>query len=115
MPVAQERGEPYGPAAGGQAQSGEAAVEDRQGVRDARDPPGHPRRRRRPRGGGGRVQGVVLVDDAFAPGAHEGPGPTAAPPLGRHPGLLRPPVHERDPRGTQQRHPARQDPRPGLP
>ena len=32
-----------GPAAGGQARSGEAAVEDRRGVRDARMPAGHPR------------------------------------------------------------------------
>ena len=64
--------------------------------------------------GRGGVQGPVLVDDALPSGAHEGVGPTAAPPLGRRPRLLRPPAHQRDSRGSEQRHPERQDPRKGL-
>ena len=90
------------------------AAQDRPGLPDARDPAGHLRRQRQPRGGRGRVQGPVLVDDAFTAGTHEDTGLTAAPPLGRHPGLLRPPAHQRGPRGPEQRHPERQDPREGL-
>ena len=114
VPVARERVQPHGLAAGGQAQSGEAAVEDRQGVRDARMPAGHPRRQRQPRGGGGRVQGVVLMDDAFPPGTDEGPRPTIPAARERHPRVFRQPLHQRDPRRPEQHHPARQDPSPWL-
>ena len=114
VPVARERVQPHGPAAGGQARSGEAAVEDRQGVRDARTPAGHPRRQRQPHGGGGRVQGIALVDDAFASGTDEGPRRTVPPALAGHPRLLRPSARQRDPRGTERHHPARQDPLPRL-
>ena len=114
VPVARERVQPHGPAAGGQARSGEAAVEDRQGVRDARTPAGHPRRQRQPHEGGGRVQGIALVDDAFAAETDEGPRRTVPPALAGHPRLLRPSVRQRDPRGTERHHPARQDPLPRL-
>lgn len=80
--------QPHGPAAGGQAQSGEAAVEDCQGVRDARMPAGHLRRQRQPHGGGGRCQGIVFVDDAFAAGTDEGPRRTVPTALVGHPRLL---------------------------
>ena len=114
VPATRERVQPHGPAAGGQARSGEAAVEDRQGVRDARTPAGHPRRQRQPHGGGGRVQGIALVDDAFAAGTDEGPRRTVPPALAGHPRLLRPSARQRDPRGTQRHHTARQDPLPRL-
>lgn len=112
--MAQERGGPDGFAAGGQAQPCETTVEDRTGVRDARDPAEHLRRQRQPDGGGDGVQVVVLVDDAFPVGADEGPRQTVPPAPGRHPRLLRPPIHERNPRRAQQHHPTRQDPRPRL-
>lgn len=64
--------------------------------------------------GGGRVQGIALVDDAFAAGTDEGPRRTVPPALAGHPRLLRPSARQRDPRGTQQHHPARQDPLPAA-
>ena len=112
--VAQERGGSDGSAAGGQAQPCETTVGDRTGVRDARDPAGHPRRQRQPDGGGGGVQAVALVDDAFPVGTDEGPRQTVPPAPGRHPRLLRPPIHERDPRRARRHHPTRQDPRTRL-
>ena len=112
--MARERVQPHGPAAGGQARSGEAAVEDRQSVRDARMPAGHLRRQRQPHGGGGRVQGIALVDDAFAAGTDESPRRTVPPAPAGHPRLLLPSARQRDPRGTQQHHPARQNPLPRL-
>ena len=114
-PVAEERGEPDGTPAGDQTRPAAAAAQDRAGLPDARDPAGHLRRQRRPDRGRGGPQGPVLVYDAFTLGAHENTGPAAAPALGRHPRLLRPPAHERDPRRLEQRHPARQDPREGRP
>lgn len=64
--------------------------------------------------GGGRAQGIALVDDAFAAGTDEGPRRTVPPALAGHPRLLRPSVRQRDPRGTQRHHPARQDPLPAA-
>lgn len=80
-----------------------------------REPPRYLRHQRQPGRGRNRVQAPVFVDDEVTPGAHENPRPPAPLPPAGHPGLLRPPVHQRDPRRTQQHHPARQDPCPGLP
>ena len=114
VPVAQERVEPDRTPIGDQARPAEASAQDRPGLPDARDPPGHLRHQREQDRGRNGAQTPVLVDDAIEAGAHEGPRPTAPPPLGRHPGLLRPPAHQRGPRGPEQHHPERQDPREGL-
>lgn len=77
-------------------------------------PAGHLRRQRRPdrdRNGG---QSIALADDALPSGSHEGLGPTATPSLGRRSRLLRSSVRQRNPRGPEQHHPERKNPRKGL-
>ena len=81
---------------------------------NARDPPGHLRHQRRSSRGRDGPQASVLVDDALPTRTHERVRPPDTPPLAGHPRLLRPPLHQRDPRRTQQRHPERQDPSPRI-
>ena len=84
VPVAQERVEPDRTPIGDQARPAEASAQDRPGLPDARDPPGHLRHQREQDRGRNGAQTPVLVDDAIEAGAHEGPRPTAPPPLGRY-------------------------------
>lgn len=100
---------------GDQARPAKTAIQDRARMPDARDPPRHLRHRRGQDRGRNGARTPVLMDDAIEAGAHEGPRPAAPPPLGRHLGLFRPPVHQRDPRRPERHHPTRQDPREGLP
>ena len=61
-----------------------------------------------------RGQSIALADDALPSGSHEGLGPTATPSLGRRSRLLRSSVRQRNPRGPEQHHPERKNPRKGL-
>ena len=114
VPVVEERIEPDRPAIGNQAQPATATIENRTRLSDARDPPGHLRHQRRSSRGRDGPQASVLVDDALPTRTHERVRPPDTPPLAGHPRLLRPPLHQRDPRRTQQRHPERQDPSPRI-